>query len=108
MTKSIPRLAVKGLNGWHVQSTYGAKVSAEVKNLASSLTVDAAGILLGLPYQSYCSGSNQLVSLGVWDNDGQLTDTGFMVRNTCSCGLRWKHDDIQRIQGLQIRHDPRP
>ena len=36
---------------------------------------DAESILMGQPYRSFCQGSDTLVSLGLWDADGQESDS---------------------------------
>lgn len=41
---------------------------------------DAARILLGQSYRSYCNGSDLLVSVGLWDIDGQESDDYLTVR----------------------------
>lgn len=35
---------------------------------------DAMQLLCGLPYRSYCGASGRLVELGLWDDDGQVSD----------------------------------
>jgi len=42
---------------------------------------DAAAILLDRPYRSFCNGSDRLVSLGLWDEDGQINDDTREVRS---------------------------
>lgn len=41
---------------------------------------DAGAILAGGHYRSFCQGSDRLVALGLWNNDGELSDLGFAVR----------------------------
>jgi hypothetical protein len=51
----------------------GADIGAVMNRLYGT---DGSAILLGMPYRSYCRGSDLLVELGVWDDDGQLTNLG--------------------------------
>jgi hypothetical protein len=62
-------------NGGHV---IVEKPAAHV--IAARIEVtDTCAILMGRHYKSYCTGSDALVALGLWDNDGQITDIGHDV-----------------------------
>ena len=45
-----------------------ASLAYEIADLIEG--TDAAAILLGLPYRSFCAGSDSLVDNGVWEDDG--------------------------------------
>lgn len=57
------------------------------KDMAERLKgTDAAAILVGAPYRSFCQGSDTLVELGLWDNDGQMSDFAKEVRDALRAG----------------------
>lgn len=55
-----------------------------VKNIANEiLDTDTAALLIDdrARVRSFCGSSDALVELGLWDNDGQITDLGYAVRD---------------------------
>lgn len=68
-------------------------MNTELARIVDALDeTDAAAILLGLPYRSFCNGSDSLVEHGVWTDDGEVTDLGYDVRDA----LRLRHTARQR------------
>lgn len=47
-----------------------AEIAAEIEG------TDAAAVLLGFPFRSFCNGSDALERLGLWNHDGETTDAG--------------------------------
>lgn len=54
----------------------------EILSMADELEgTDAAGVLCETKYRSFCQGSDRLVELGLWDEDGQRSDLAVAVRD---------------------------
>ena len=53
--------------------------------ITDQLNESAVELLLNKPCLKYCTGSDQLVSLGCWNDDGSITDLGLSVTFILQC-----------------------